>query len=187
MGNRFPISAKDLVISCIPRACFLLHSFGQRGAELRDLYLLGRRLSCVCDICAFGAAQRKASFYQHAGKTRERIRKAVNPSGNAHALLRSRRAKRGRRFLLPTPSANARNGRRRQRPDSKPRKPRKPRKMNPVKKAVNNWCNRLLGVVSEGRSTRKKNLLLIKQRVIIFATPSARVRGAWYSPSLLLW
>lgn len=39
------------------------------------------------------------------------------------------------------------NGRRRQRPDSKPRKPRK---MNPVKKAVNNWCNRLLGVVSEG-------------------------------------
>ena len=39
------------------------------------------------------------------------------------------------------------NGRRRQRPDSKPRKPRK---MNLVKKAVNNWCNRLLGVVSEG-------------------------------------
>ena len=39
------------------------------------------------------------------------------------------------------------NGRRRQRPDSKPRKPRK---MNPVKKAVNKWCNRLLGVVSEG-------------------------------------
>lgn len=39
------------------------------------------------------------------------------------------------------------NGRRRQRPDSKPRKPRK---LNPVKKAVNNWCNRLLGVVSEG-------------------------------------
>lgn len=36
------------------------------------------------------------------------------------------------------------NGRRRQRPDSKPRK------LNPVKKAVNNWCNRLLGVVSEG-------------------------------------
>lgn len=30
------------------------------------------------------------------------------------------------------------------------RKPRKPRKTNPVKKAVNDWCNRLLGVVSEG-------------------------------------
>lgn len=32
----------------------------------------------------------------------------------------------------------------------KPRKPRKPHKTNPVKKAVNDWCNRLLGVVSEG-------------------------------------
>lgn len=32
----------------------------------------------------------------------------------------------------------------------KNRKPRKPRKTNPVKKAVNDWCNRLLGVVSEG-------------------------------------
>ena len=31
-----------------------------------------------------------------------------------------------------------------------PRRPGKPRKQNPVKKAINDWCNRLLGVVSEG-------------------------------------
>lgn len=31
-----------------------------------------------------------------------------------------------------------------------PRRPNKPRKQNPVKKAINDWCNRLLGVVSEG-------------------------------------
>lgn len=31
-----------------------------------------------------------------------------------------------------------------------PRRPNKPCKQNPVKKAINDWCNRLLGVVSEG-------------------------------------
>lgn len=33
---------------------------------------------------------------------------------------------------------------------NKPPKPEKPRKPNFIKKAINDWCNRLLGVVSEG-------------------------------------
>lgn len=88
-------------------------------------------------LASIGMQGRHAKNMQGGRSFRERARTAAHQAskkGSTVSFADTFRETRG-------------DGKRRRRPDSKPRKPRK---MNPIKRAVNNWCNRLLGVVSEG-------------------------------------
>ena len=65
-----------------------------------------------------------------------------NPSLGDRARAAAQRASKAREEAFDKRFGKGRNG------GSK--KPRKPKRTNPIKQAVNDWCNRLLGVVSEG-------------------------------------
>ena len=62
------------------------------------------------------------------------------------------------------------------------RQRRAPRKQNVIKRVVNRWCNRLLGVVTEGSFDQEEEFASHRPHGIISATLSARAHGEWCFP-----